>query len=243
MNSGGTAPGRLPPKAMILAAGRGERMRPLTDHWPKPLLEIGGRPLIEWHLRALADGGVREVVVNTAWRAGVLEQWLGDGSRWGVRLSVSREPPGALDTGGGVLHALPMLGDEPFCLINGDVWSDFDLARLPASPPGDAHLVMVPNPEHHPRGDWGLRGDQVVEDGGERRTYAGIAVLRPGLFAGHAAGAFPLTGPLKRAVAEGRVSGQLHEGLWSDVGTPERLRAARAVWARGTTDGGSSRRR
>ena len=214
-------------KAFILAAGRGERMRPLTDHTPKPLLPVRGRPLIEWHLQKLATAGVREVVVNLGWLGERLRAHLGDGSRFGVTIAYSEEGWPALETGGGLRQALPLLGDEPFLLVNGDVFTDLDFAPLVArglKPEELAHLVLVPNPAQHPQGDFALRDGQV-SDAAPRLTYSGIALLRPGLFADRAPGAFPLAPLLKQAMAQGRVSGVRHDGQWSDVGTPERLAA------------------
>ena len=212
-------------KAFILAAGRGERMRPLTDHTPKPLLTVRGKPLIEWHLEKLAVAGVREVVINLGWLGEKIRSQLGDGARLGLRIEYSDEGWPALETGGGIHRALPLLGSETFLLVNGDVFTDLDFAPLIARGlHGDerAHLVLVPNPVQHPKGDFGLVHGLVV-DAAPRLTYSGIALLHSRLFAGCAPGAFPLAPLLKQALAQGQVSGALHEGLWSDVGTPERL--------------------
>ncbi len=218
-------------KAMILAAGRGERMRPLTDHCPKPLLPVAGRPLIEWHIEALVAAGFRDIVINHAWLGAKIEAALGDGSRWGANIVYSPEPDGALETGGGILQALRLLAvegddDAPFLVLNGDIISDFDLVRLPGRIDGLAHLVMVPNPEHHPRGDFVLSGGQLRDADGPRLTFSGIGLYRPQLFAASQPGAFPLAPLLREAMAAGRVSGQRHRGLWVDVGTPERLAMA-----------------
>ncbi|KGM56921.1 mannose-1-phosphate guanylyltransferase [Lysobacter arseniciresistens ZS79] len=223
-------------RALILAAGLGERMRPLTLHTPKPLLEAGGRPLIGWHLEKLAAAGVREVVVNTSWLAGRFPEMLGDGSRWGLTIRYSFEGPEPLETGGGMWHALRLLGrDEPFIAVNGDIWSDVDYAGLPREPAGDAHLVLVDNPAHHPAGDFALDGDLVRADGDARLTFAGIGVYRASLLdgwrevIGPADGAdrepprFRLAPLLRAAMARGRVSGEHHRGQWTDVGTPQRL--------------------
>lgn len=213
---------------MVLAAGRGERMRPLTDRVPKPLLPAGGGPLVGHLLRALAASGVREVVMNCAWQADALRAALGDGRAWGVSIRYSPEPWPALDTGGGIFNALPLLGEEPFLLANGDVWSDLDPATL-ALPEGRlAHLVLVPNPGHHPGGDFGLVDGRVDPDATPRLTYGGMAVLHPGLFAGCGPGRFPLAPLLTAAARAGKVSGVLHGGGWMDVGTPERLYALQA---------------
>jgi MurNAc alpha-1-phosphate uridylyltransferase len=210
--------------AMILAAGRGERMRPLTDHTPKPLLEAGGRPLIGHHLVALARAGVREVVINHAHLGAQIEQALGDGAAWGLRIRYSPEAV-ALETGGGIFQALPLLGADPFIVVNGDVWTDFDPARLRLAAPDLAHLVLVDNPPHHPTGDFVLDGDRVRAEGGQRLTFSGIGVYRPALFDGCGPGRFPLAPLLRVAMAADRVSGERHPGRWVDVGTPERLAA------------------
>ena len=215
-------------RAMILAAGRGERMRPLTDDMPKPLLPVGGEPLVGHLLRALAGAGVHDVVMNCAWQPGALQAALGDGRAWGVHIRYSPEPWPALDTGGGIFNALPLLGTEPFLLANGDVWSDLSPATL-ALPAGRlAHLVLVPNPVHHPGGDFGLVDGRVDPDAMPRLTYGGMAVLHPDLFAGCTPGRFPLAPLLVAAARAGKVSGVLHGGGWMDVGTPERLYALQA---------------
>lgn len=225
-------------RAMILAAGRGERMRPLTDHCPKPLLQVGGRSLLEWHLLALARAGIREVVINLAWQGAMIPAALGDGSRYGVRLVYSDEHPEALETAGGIIHALPLLGEAPFLVVNGDIWTDFDFARPPTLD-ADAlgSLILVPNPPQHPRGDFALlpRGageadiladPARLESAGAppRFTFSGIAVYRPEFFAGVSPGRQPLLPLLRRAAAAGRLRGRLYQGSWSDVGTPDRLR-------------------
>ncbi len=224
-------------KALIFAAGLGERMRPLTDHTPKPLLVAGGKPLIEWHLEKLAALGVREVVVNTSWLAAQFPAVLGDGSRWGLHLHFAFEGDTPLETGGGMLNALPLLGEAPFIAVNGDIWCDVDFAQLPAAPDGDAHLVLVDNPAHHPGGDFILDPNSHVHDSGDatRLTFAGIGLYRPSLLAGWrdvigttpGADALPprfkLAPLLRAAMARGAVSGRHHQGRWTDVGTPERL--------------------
>jgi N-acetyl-alpha-D-muramate 1-phosphate uridylyltransferase len=223
-------------KALIFAAGRGERMRPLTEATPKPLLQAGHQRLIEWHLAALARAGVEEVVINTAHLAAQFPSALGDGARYGLRIRYSHEGEAPLETGGGMLHALRLLGDAPFIAVNGDIWTDFDFARLPAKPPGLAHLVLVDNPAHHPKGDFILAGDAVVDQGeGQRLTFAGVGVYRHALLSdwrqaiGDRAGAhreppvFPLAPLLRAAMARGQVSGEHHRGAWTDVGTPQRL--------------------
>ena len=216
-------------RAMILAAGRGNRMRPLTDRTPKPLLPVAGRPLIDWHLERLAAAGCDQVVINLAWLGEQIADHVGDGSRWGLRVEYSREGETGLETGGGIARALPLLGDAPFLVINGDVWCDLEPARLLRPPAGLAHLVLVPNPEHNSGGDFGLQGGRVVASGGELLTYSGIGVYHPELFAGHPGGAFRLAPLLRRAMAEGRVTGECYRGRWCDVGTPERLQALDAA--------------
>ena len=218
---------------MILAAGRGERMRPLTDATPKPLLSVGGRPLIGHHLVALAEAGIREVVVNHAHLGERIEQALGDGAAYGVRIRYSPEPVGALETGGGIFQALPLLGDAPFLVVNGDVWTDYPYDRLPASPDGLAHLVLVDNPPHHPLGDFALVDGRVRERDHAGWTYSGIGVYRPELFAGQTPGRFPLAPLLRRAIARDAVAGEHWLGAWADVGTPERLRELDAALAAG----------
>jgi MurNAc alpha-1-phosphate uridylyltransferase len=211
-------------KAMILAAGKGERMRPLTLHTPKPLLPVAGVPLIEYHLRALVAAGFKEVVINHAWLGAQIEAHLGNGAGWG--LSISYSPEGEpLETGGGIFKALPLLGNDPFVLVNGDVWTDYDFSRLPQKPAGLAHLVLVDNPGHHGKGDFCLQQERV-SDGTESAatlTYSGIAVIDPALFDGCTAGAFKLAPLLREAMASGRVTGEHYRGHWVDVGTQKRL--------------------
>jgi len=210
-------------KAMLLAAGRGERMRPLTDATPKPLLPVAGRPLVAWHLSRLAAAGVRDVVINLSWLGEQIAAALGDGSAHGVRIHYSREPWPALETGGGIRQALPLLGDEPFLLVNGDVYTDVDFTALRLAQGDLAQLVLVPNPPHHPRGDFHLAEGRITAEQGERLTYSGIAMLHPGLLADAEPGRFALLPWLLKARDAGRLGGQRHDGLWIDVGTPERL--------------------
>lgn len=215
-------------KAMVLAAGRGERLRPLTDRLPKPLLPVADVPLVAHHLMALAAAGYREVVMNCSWLADLLRAELGDGSRWGVSIEYSPEPWPPLDTGGGIFQALPLLAPGPFLLLNGDVWCDLSPASL-ALPEGMlGHLVMVPNPEHNATGDFALVNGRIGADAGPRLTYGGMAILTPELFAGCSPGRFPLAPMLRSAARQGKISGVLHSGGWVDVGTPERLYALRA---------------
>ena len=223
-------------KALIFAAGLGERMRPLTDSTPKPLLSVGGKRLIEWHLEKLATLGVDEVVVNTSWLAKQFPLALGDGSRWGLQIHYAYEGATPLETGGGMCNALQWLGDAPFIAVNGDIWCDADFAALAREPAGEAHLLLVDNPAHNPRGDFALGADgHVHSDGAERLTFSGIGVYRASLFAdwrtviGEVAGTeltpprFKLAPVLRAAMGRGAVTGTHHRGRWTDVGTPERL--------------------
>ena len=210
---------------MILAAGRGERMRPLTDRLPKPLLPVRGKPLIEYHLERLAQAGVERIVINLAWLGNMIREALGDGSRFGVRIDYSDEAPQALETGGGVFRALPLLGDGAFLVVNGDVFSDYPFSQAVLAPGRDAHLVLVPNPPQHPTGDFGLARGLAVPDAPVRYTFAGIAAYRREFFAGCVGGAFPLKPLLVRAMSAARCSAELYRGLWQDVGTAERLLA------------------
>lgn len=221
-------------KAMLLAAGRGERLRPLTDKIPKPMLCIDGMPLLERHIKRLAEIGVTDIVINTCWLAEQIEEYFYDsGRRFGVNISWSREVE-ALETGGGIAQALPMLGSEPFLLINGDVWSDFPLRQLSEInlPAGlDAQLVLVDNPEHHPQGDFSLRGDVVSYEEGERFTFSGISLFRPELFHSYqpAAGqCYPLREVLRPAILSARVAATIFSGSWCDVGTVERYQQLEA---------------
>ncbi|CAB3957697.1 N-acetylmuramate alpha-1-phosphate uridylyltransferase MurU [Achromobacter insolitus] len=215
-------------RAMILAAGRGERMRPLTDRLPKPLLSVGGQPLIVWHLRRLAAAGIRDIVINHAWLGHEIERALGDGGAHGVRIRYSAEAT-ALETAGGIAQALPLLGDAPFLVVNGDVWCDWDPAaaagRARALRDGGAWLLLVDNPPQHPAGDFRLEADGTVHAQGEPRlTFAGIGVYHPSLFADVPRGAAaPLAPLLRQAMARNLVHGARHEGKWTDVGTPQRL--------------------
>jgi MurNAc alpha-1-phosphate uridylyltransferase len=215
-------------KAMILAAGKGERMRPLTLHTPKPLVRVGDVPLIEYHLRALLAAGFTEVVINHAWLGQQIVDYLGDGQRLGlsIRYSAEGEP---LETGGGIFRALPLLGDESFLVVNGDIWTDYDFTRLHRPIPGLAHLVLVDNPAHHPAGDFALvdghvlDSHEVASQAAPRLTYSGVAILNPRLFDGCVAGAFKLAPLLREAMAQGQVTGEHFVGRWVDVGTHERL--------------------
>lgn len=218
-------------RALILAAGRGERMRPLTNDLPKPLLPAGGQPLIDYHIQALARGGIRELVVNLSWHGDKLRSYLGDGRRYGVTFAFSEEGPEPLETGGGIHHALTLLGPGAFWVVNGDIACDFRFTPRRLPPGTRAHLVLVPNPPHNPRGDFLLADGRIAAEppdspgNSDRRTFAGISVLDPQLFAAASPGRFPLAPLLRAAAARGEVSGEEHRGRWTDVGTPERLQA------------------
>lgn len=217
-------------EALILAAGRGERMRPLTDHTPKPLLEIGGMSLIERHVSSLVAAGHRDLVINHAHLGDMITDKLGDGSRYGARITYSPEPAGALETGGGIVQALQYMQGECFAVVNGDIWTDFPFSRLPREPGGDAWLVLVDNPAHHPEGDFALEEGRVREKQSapaRSLTFAGIAVYRRALFEGLRPGRFPLLPILLPAVRRGAVEAEHYHGEWHDIGTPERLEALR----------------
>ncbi|MDH4233827.1 MAG: nucleotidyltransferase family protein [Gallionella sp.] len=223
--------------AMLLAAGRGERMRPLTDHTPKPLLMAGGKPLIVWHIENLVRAGIRELVINHAHLGAQIEETLGDGGRFGASIRYSPERPAALETAGGIAHALHLLGDEVFAVVNGDIWCDYDFAQLPqraaALQTGAdmAHLVLVKNPPHNPNGDFPLHegrllptSDRRLTTNSSKLTFSGIGLYKPELFAHLDRNAAAPLAPLLRAqIALGKVSGEYHSGLWVDVGTPQRL--------------------
>lgn len=217
-------------KAMILAAGLGNRMRPLTLYKPKPLLEVGGKPLIVWHIEKLKAIGVTEIVINSAWLADVLIGTLGDGSQFGVDIRWTRELEG-LETAGGIINALPLLGTDPFILVNGDVWTTFDFASLLNVQLNDdlAHLVLVENPEQHPKGDFTLATGRAYtfeqEHAGESLTYSGVAVIDPKMFDGLDTGKRPLAPLLKQAMHDGKITAEKMQAAWVDVGTPERLSA------------------
>ncbi len=218
---------------MILAAGRGERLRPLTDRLPKPLVEVGGRSLIEHHLHALAAAGFQQVVINLAHLGEKIRERLGDGSAYGVEILYSPEGENGLETGGGIFQALPLLGDDPFLVVNADIYTDFPFATLRAPMQCLAHLVLVDNPPHHPEGDFFLDrcGCVNVRGRGKRLTFAGIGLYHPALFRGCRAGKFPLAPLLRQAMAMDEVSGEHFRGRWLDVGTRERLEQARALAA------------
>ncbi|MDR3353279.1 MAG: nucleotidyltransferase family protein [Zoogloeaceae bacterium] len=221
-------------RAMILAAGRGERMRPLTDHTPKPLLEVGGKPLIVWHLERLAAAGFREIVINIAHLGEQIPARLGDGDAWKLRITYSPEPPGALETAGGIARALPHLGNAPFLVVNGDIFCNWNPARARTVTMARnlAHLVLVENPPHHPNGDFTLEGNRpgLPHPGEETLTFAGIGIYAPQFFAGLNPKQPAKLAPLLYAAAEReQISGERHDGDWQDVGTPERLQALAAA--------------
>ncbi len=210
---------------MVLAAGRGERLRPLTDTIPKALVEVGGKPLIAWQLERLAAAGVRQAVVNVSHLAGQIVERIGDGAKYGIRIAYSREPY-PLETAGGIAQALRLLGDAPFLLVNSDVYCDYEFSSLKSIRLGAslAHIVLVPNPPQHPQGDFTLESGWVGNGAAPRYTYAGVAVMSPAMVAGVTPGEKAALGPLLRqAAAQRALSGELFEGLWQDVGTVERL--------------------
>lgn len=212
-------------KAMILAAGRGERLRPLTDKIPKALVTVNGKSLLERHLEALANAGIRKVVINLGWLGEQIVERVGGGAAYGLHVSYSPEYDNILDTGGGIRRALPLLGDEPFWLVNADILTDFDFATDHAGGAGNAHLVLVPTPDYKSRGDFDLEDDKVRNTESPRLTYSGIARYRSSFFAGKENGRFSVVPMLREAADEGRLSGSLFEGRWADVGTPQRLDA------------------
>ncbi len=215
---------------MILAAGRGQRLAPLTDTLPKPLVEIGGTTLIERHVQRLSAAGIRDIVINVSHLGTLIEARLGDGHTYGVRIAYSREGDNPLETGGGIARALPLLGDEAFLVVNADVWTDCPL-HFEQPPAGAAHLVLIPNPLHHPAGDFNLKGDRVTRGAPRPYTYAGIGMFTPSLFTGHESSHFPLAPLLFTLSDAGQLSGEIHHGRWFDIGTLERLRMARAAVA------------
>ncbi len=220
-------------KAMILAAGRGERMRPLTDHTPKPLLKLAGKALIEYHLERLADAGFDEIVINHAWLGQQIEATLKDGASYGIKISYSAEAE-ALETAGGIIKALPMLGTAPFLLVNGDIWTDYPFSRLREKSAMQelAHLVLVDNPPQHPQGDYQLQADRrlfVRENEGEKTlTYSGIAVIHPQMLEGIGEGKLALAPVWEALMPDGRITGEYYSGQWFDIGTVERLQKLEA---------------
>ena len=219
---------------MILAAGYGKRLRPLTDKMPKPMVPVNGKPLLQYHLEHLAAADIRELVINTSWLGGQIEEYFGDGSHYGVTIEWSREAE-PLETGGGIYQALPLLGSEPFVLLNGDIWSDYSFSRLSGFVLGDdcdAHLVLVPNPEHHVEGDYAIGMSERVESlggAGLSYTFSGISVIAPAMIKAYRSSsrAFPLRDVLQQSINKGRVTAEVFHGYWCDVGTPGRLHELR----------------
>jgi MurNAc alpha-1-phosphate uridylyltransferase len=208
---------------MILAAGRGERLRPLTDEMPKPLIQAAGKSLIEYHIENLAKAGFRDIVINTAWLADKIHRQLGNGENFGVSIQYSDEGT-ALETAGGIIHALPLLGDEPFLVVNGDIWCDFEFSTLPTLAAGiQSHLVLVKNPDHNHRGDFALQHGLVKNTGDTMYTFSGIGIYSRDFFAEQESGVTPLAPIIRNKCVDNLVSGQLHDGRWTDVGTIERL--------------------
>jgi N-acetyl-alpha-D-muramate 1-phosphate uridylyltransferase len=206
---------------MILAAGRGERMRPLTDTMPKPMLEAGGKSLLQYHVERLAAAGVRDIVINLAWQGAKLRAAIGDGAQFGVRIRYSDEGDFALETGGGICNALPLLGDEPFIVVSGDIWTSFPFGTLHLALDDVAHFVVVPNPDFHAKGDFGLEGTRMTT--GSKYTYANIGVFTAQFFAGRKPERFALAPLMLDWIRQGRVSGELYKGPWHNVGTPAQL--------------------
>ncbi|MCW8957187.1 MAG: nucleotidyltransferase family protein [Gammaproteobacteria bacterium] len=213
-------------KAMILAAGRGDRMRPLTDHTPKPLLQAGPHRLIEYHLLHLANAGFKEVVINVAWLGQQIIDTLGDGSSYGLSIQYSNEGEQALETGGGIVNALPLLGDDPFLVINADIWTDYPFASLKDKTlSGLAHLILIPNPEHNLQGDFYIQDDLLALAGTNSYTFSGMAIYHRDFFKQQSAVAFPLAPLFREFARQGRISAELYKGQWMDIGNQERLQA------------------
>jgi len=224
-----SAAAERPRAAMILAAGRGERMRPLTDSTPKPLLRVGGQPLIERHVLGLARAGTTRIVINLAWLGSQIREYLGDGSRYGVSIVYSEEVPRALETAGGIIRALPQLRPGPFAVVNGDIFTDYPFERLIVGARSDAHIVLAPNPPQHPDGDFGIDQGLALPVAARRYTFTGVAAYREEFFAGCAEGVRPLKPLLLHSMAARRCSAELYRGVWEDIGTPDRLQALNAA--------------
>jgi len=218
-------------RAMILAAGRGERLRPLTDTVPKPLIDVGGKPLIEHHLERLAAAGFREVVINCSYLGAMLQEKIGNGDRWRLSIHWSDEQPHVLETGGGIFQALPLLGPAPFLVINSDIWTDYPLSRLRSIKCDLAHLILVPNPQHNLRGDFALGAARVRNTGEPLYTFSGISVYHPRLFASCVAGKFSVVPLLRSVIKEHCITGELFQGTWGDIGTLQRLEGVRRICA------------
>jgi N-acetyl-alpha-D-muramate 1-phosphate uridylyltransferase len=213
-------------KVMLLAAGRGVRLRPITDTTPKPLVKINGKTLIEYHLENCAHAGYTDIVINLAHLGHKIKQYLGDGSRWGVKLSYSPEPEGGLETGGGIVNALPLLGNEPFITINADIYSQFNLALLPNALKHMAHLILVNNPNHNVYGDFNLNEAGLIDGQKPSYTFSGIACYHPSLFNALSPGRFSVVPIIRENAAKNQVTGELYQGDWFDIGTKERLAEA-----------------
>ncbi len=217
---------------MILAAGHGKRMRPLTNNLPKPLLEVAGKPLIVWHIENLIRAGIKDVTINMGWKGWKLPEILGDGSKWNINLHYSDEQEtGPLETAGGIHHALPLLGKDPFIVVNGDIWCDFNYSNLNVQDNDLAHLVLIDNPDHNPDGDFRLHQNRIFDTGGPRFTFSGIGCYRPELFSSLTAGKAALAPLLRSAMQNSKVSGESFSGDWRDIGTPERLQDLNEVVA------------
>ncbi|HSR63744.1 MAG TPA: nucleotidyltransferase family protein [Gammaproteobacteria bacterium] len=216
-------------RAMILAAGRGERMRPLTDTRPKSMLSLQGRPIIQHHVEHLVNANIRDIVINYGRFGDQIESFLGDGTEFGARVHYSPEHGQLLDTGGGIRRVLPQLGEEPFLVINADIWTDYDLSRLSLADDDLALLVMVDNPPYHPEGDFVLEGDRLVTEGGPKLTFSGLGIYRPALFRRTQETSFPLGPLLREAMSTGKIAGEHFRGRWIDIGTPERLLEAQSL--------------
>lgn len=216
-------------RAMILAAGRGERMRPLTNNCPKALLEVNGKPLIQYHIENLVSQGISEIIINHGVLGNLIEERFGNGKQFGANIIYSAEGNVPLETGGGIYRALPLLGDRPFIVVNADIWTNYTFSQLPDDPSGVAHLVLVDNPEHHPAGDFVLSEQRIKNTGTNKLTFSGIGVYRHDLFKGCKAGVFPLVSILRKAIDEEQVTGEYFQGVWVDVGTPERLKSLQST--------------
>ncbi|MCG8433870.1 MAG: nucleotidyltransferase family protein [Gammaproteobacteria bacterium] len=214
-------------KAILLAAGRGERLRPLTDTLPKPLLEVGGKSLIEWHLASLAKAGIADVIINLAWLGDLIRAKLGDGTDYGIRIHYSDEGAQALETGGGIYKALDILSDAPFLAVNADIWTDYPFDGLQLADNDLARLVLVENPSHNPNGDFCLQGGRVGNNNDKMYTFSGIGLYRRQLFDHCESGVFSLTPLLRQAADMNKLGGELYQGEWSDIGTVERLKQLR----------------
>jgi MurNAc alpha-1-phosphate uridylyltransferase len=212
--------------AMILAAGRGERLRPITDLRPKALCTIDKMPLIEYHVIHLAKAGFERLVINHAHLGGQIRQHLGNGNRWNIEICYAPEPPGGLETGGGIVNALPLLGEQAFMTVNADIFTNFDFAAFNMPTHSLAHLVLVNKPSYSPRGDFGLTNAQQLDNHGQQYTFAGIAYYRPTLFKNNAPGRYSVTPLLRQLAADKQATGEIYSGVWFDIGSPERLKSA-----------------